>query len=668
MKKIIFLVFSLLLFVFAFIQAKPVECELTKAFVNPSSDLAKLAALSSSYLNVILETDNEENLEELKHQLPEISGLDVKAVTDVYRDYPENFLTEKTRKLLENKNYSEIEKESLERLYSPLGIFIAPPDNDPYLLATEYVLKNTSGEEVKKFNGKFYLLKRYKIKNKNDIEKFLETQKNTNEGTVYLSGPPVHSYITGNKSSFEINFICIISTLALIFLCKYYFKSIKVIIPISLSILYGFLLGYSVSTIIFSHLHVLTFVFATSLIGISLDYSLHYFLTGKEEGFRKNLTASMLTTVLAFMTLIFSDMEILKQIAVFTSFGLLGVYLFVTVVFPKNFKIETGCFPKINFVKFKPVFLTLIALVIIVGAFRLEFSDNIKNLYKPPENLLKAEKIYKEVFSPKNTEFILIKGKNIDEIIEKEEKIGINNSVSLSDFIQSKAKQTENQKLVKNLYNTNLDKYGTFLNKDIIKNIKNKELKLYDTEKFPLNKEFMLDKNTSYIIVNGHYNNSISPTEEMNKYMKDLRKECIFLAPFVYCVLFILLSLFFGFKNSLKIIISPLLGVIFSICLISLLGENINLFNILALFLITGFSLDYSIFRLNSGEKSKDAVFMSMLSTAFSFLMLSFTGFKLISTLGLTLFLGISVSYLLSLFIIKPNNNQAETKKIQNDM
>ena len=169
MKKIIFLVFSLLLFVFAFIQAKPVECELTKAFVNPSSDLAKLAALSSSYLNVILETDNEENLEELKHQLPEISGLDVKAVTDVYRDYPENFLTEKTRKLLENKNYSEIEKESLERLYSPLGIFIAPPDNDPYLLATEYVLKNTSGEEVKKFNGKFYLLKRYKIKNKNDI-------------------------------------------------------------------------------------------------------------------------------------------------------------------------------------------------------------------------------------------------------------------------------------------------------------------------------------------------------------------------------------------------------------------------------------------------------------------------------------------------------------------
>ena len=52
-------------------------------------------------------------------------------------------------------------------------------------------------------------------------------------------------------------------------------------------------------------------------------------------------------------------------------------------------------------------------------------------------------------------------------------------------------------------------------------------------------------------------------------------------------------------------------------------------------------------------RQRSDAVFMSALSTAFSFLLLSFTGFKLISSLALTLFLGITVSYLLSLFMIK---------------
>lgn len=658
MKRIIFILLSVLFFIFAFFRANPIENELTKAFINPESYVVKLAGLSSSYLNVILEGDTEDEVEDLKSLLPENQGVNIKEVTDIYRDYPENFLSENTRTKLIEENYEQFAQESLERVYSPLGIFIAPPDSDPYLLATDFVIQNTGGEDIKKINNKVYSLKRFKINNLEDTAKFIEAQKSAEHGKIYLAGAPVHSYLTSQKSAFEINIICIISTLGLILLCRYYFKSIKILIPISLSILYGFLLGYSVSAIIFSRLHILTFVFSTSLIGISLDYSLHYFLTGKEKGFRKNLTASMLTTVLAFMTLTFSNMEILKQIAVFTSFGLLGVYLFVLIVFPKEFKFTHRDFPKIRIAKLKPVFLTIIALVIIAGGLKLKFNDDIKNLYKPSKNLTTAEKIYKDIFNPQNTEFILVKGKNTDDILEQEEKMQIKDSLSLANFVSSKSRQLENQTLVKKLYQKNLDEYGKFLGQENIDKIKNKEFKLYDTERFPLNKDFMLDKNTSYILINGHQEGSISPSGEMSRELKSLRKECITLAPVVYGVLLILLSFFFGFKNSLKIIISPLLGVIFSIGLISLLGEEINLFNILALFLITGFSLDYSIFRLNSSEKSKDAVFMSALSTAFSFLMLSFTGFKLISTLGLTLFLGITTSYLLSLFMIKSTHER----------
>src|SRR5699024_7731103 len=120
-------------------------------------------------------------------------------------------------------------------------------------------------------------------------------------------------------------------TIALILLFKFYFKNIKILIPVILSILFGFLFGFSISTLIFKKLHILTFVFSTTLIGIRLDYSLHSFLVGDEKNFIKNLTVSMLTTVFAFLILLFSNMEILKQIAVFTSFGLIGVYLFVVV-------------------------------------------------------------------------------------------------------------------------------------------------------------------------------------------------------------------------------------------------------------------------------------------------------------------------------------------------
>ena len=78
-----------------------------------------------------------------------------------------------------------------------------------------------------------------------------------------------------------------------------------------------------------------------------------------------------------------------------------------------------------------------------------------------------------------------------------------------------------------------------------------------------------------------------------------------------------------------------------------------NLFHIFAMFLILGFTLDYSIFRISGIEKSNDAVLISCLTTSFSFFLLIFTSFKLISSLGFVLSIGLMTSYLFSLILIK---------------
>ena len=122
----------------------------------------------------------------------------------------------------------------------------------------------------------------------------------------------------------------------------------------------------------------------------------------------------------------------------------------------------------------------------------------------------------------------------------------------------------------------------------------------------------------------------------------------------MFAVLFIVLNFTYGIKKSAQILTAPLCGALFA----AAVSGELNLFNILALFLIPGFSIDYSIFRMNGGKKSKDAVFMSFASTAFSFLLLSFTGFKVISSLGFTLFCGITASYILSLFVIKSKHEK----------
>lgn len=663
-KKILFLIFSILLFISALLYSVPPETELMQAFISPDSvlekNIVKLASLSSKRVNIIFEGESLEEVESLKADFPQ-NNTNFQDVIEIYKNYPANFLSDKKRELIKEKNYNELERTALEGIYNPFGFYPVPINQDPYLLSTDFVtqLAKFAGDSTAEYNGKYYAISHLDIQNDSDIK---ELAKKAEHKSVYLTGTPIHSYFTSAKSNIEINIICIISSIALILLCKFYFKSFKIVLPIILSILFGFMFGYSFSALIFQKLHILTFVFSTSLIGISLDYSLHYFLTGDETGFKKSLTSSMVTTVLAFSALLFSNIEVLRQIAVFTSFGLFGVYLFVLIILPL-FKVKQG-FAGFKRIKVpKRAILILVIFIIVAGSFRLNFNDNIRSFYSPPKNLAYAESLYKKVFNPPNPEFIILSGNSIDEIIERQEELNLKDALGLANFISSKSRQNENISLVKTLYKEDWKNYQKLLGFEL----KEPEYKVYDTENFPLNKEFMLDKNTGFVMVNHAVDGSINIPDEISGILKRLRLQCLKLLPAVFIILFVFLSFIYGIKNAAKISLSPLVSVIFTVALLSLAGESINLFNILALFLIIGFSLDYSIFRLNSGEKSKDAVFMSALSTAFSFFLLSFTGFKLINSLASTLCIGITCSYILSLFMIKSKHEQEKRSQTGNN-
>ena len=656
-KKIIFFLIATIIFIVGIFSLKGIDTEITRAFLDNNSNLIKLAQLSSKNLNIIFESNNPQKIEELKNEYRQYNPI-FSDVIKIYGSYPENFLSEDIKSQLEKKDYKTIENDALIRLYNPFGIFLADPSNDPYMLSGDFLnsLSKRYETEIKEYQGKFYSSAQIEINNNKDLENILNKQKELKDGKIYLTGTPIHSYLASKNSSLEINIICIISTLALILLCKFYFKSYKIILPILASIIFGFLMGFSVSSIIFHKIHILTFVFSTSLIGISLDYSLHYYLNDNNKLFIKNLTNSMLTTVFAFLILNFSGIELLKQIGIFTASGLLGVYLFVVFILSKNDDYKINSLPKFDLVKFKPLILSVILGITVLGFFNLKFNDNLKNLYTPPKGLIKSETLNQELFGQKNIKYILINGKNTNEMLEKEEKLNIKNSISLSDFIFSTNRQKENFLLVKELYRNNLKSYGKFLSQAQIKALENKNFAHYDVENFPLKQKFMLDNNTSFIITSENADNAIDPALEISKELKKIRIQCLKLFPIVFVILYLFLSFNYGLKQAFRIIISPLLGILFSISIISLFNIPINLFNILALFLILGFSLDYSIFRTQNCEKSKDAVFISFLSTAFSFLMLSFVRFKLISSLGITLFIGITISYLLSLFMIKSGN------------
>ncbi len=642
MKKIriILIIIFILLAITGICRLKPVETGLLQGFLNSDyNELIKLSNMSSSTIGVLIESDDIDKLEETKSNLPAPEDFD--ELIELYKNHPENFITPHRRTLLKNKKYNELAQESLQQLYNPMGIFIQTPDKDPYLFVTDYIisLKNPYFDnDIKEFDGKYYT--RISVP-ASEIKNLMKLQKKS-PAKIYLTGTPVHTFVTSQKSAVEINIICIISLLALVFLCKKYFNSIKILIPIALSIAFGFGTGFFASSAIFGQLHILTIVFATSLIGISLDYSLHYVIN---KNIVKNLTVSMITTVTAFFLLTLSGVELLKQIGIFTGFGLIGVYLFVVFFLPL-FKIssehKTLTYPNIP----KKIIFASVIILSVIGLFKLQTSDDIKTLYSPPKTLLNAEILNQKVFPAPKASFITVKGNNIEEILQNEEALTdkLNTDyVSMSKLIPSEKRQTENIKLVNELYANNLSSYADFPVQ--------KPQKSPKPVSFDLKNKFMLDDKTSFIIVFDENSGNINLKHDISEIMKNLRYRCIKIIPIIFIMYFILLSAFFKPKKALKIIASPLIASIFAISAISLLGRPINMFHILSIFLILGFSLDYSIFM--SDKSSKDAVFISFASSFLSFLLLAFTSFKLISSMGLMLSTGLLVSYILSLTLFR---------------
>ena len=141
-KRIIFITISIIFFLSAIIFTKPVETELMKAFISPHSkfeeNLLKLADISSKKINIIAEAQTLDELENLKSEFAG-DNQNFGEIIDIYKKYPANFLSENKKSLIKNKNYNQLEQEGLEGIYNPIGIYAAPINKDPYLLATDFV-------------------------------------------------------------------------------------------------------------------------------------------------------------------------------------------------------------------------------------------------------------------------------------------------------------------------------------------------------------------------------------------------------------------------------------------------------------------------------------------------------------------------------------------------
>lgn len=682
------------------------ETNILKAiFSNNEKVIVDLSTKFSAKINVIVESDSAETAEttaknyygQIDQTKMKTSDADIKGIIENYERHHYGLLSTKSEKLLREKNYEQIEHNALELLYNPIMQPIGSIDDDPFLLLTDYVMSLSTTHDISNFtpiqlNDKYYSLIMLNVDGdtalspsimNEEVKRLVILQKelSTKDVKIYLTGTPVHSYYASTKSAGEINLICILSSLFIIGLIYFYFRSLKPLLPIAVTIGAGIWAGFLVTSLIFPTVHILTFVFSTTLIGICVDYTLHFFVSHEKDTscdevikeIFKSLSVSLLTTASAFIVMLFSNFILLKQIAVFTVTGLATVYLFVILFYPlfctniynpahiKHFSIPE---------KFTKPILIAAGIIIAVGLFRIHFDDNIKNMYVPPKHLLNAEKLQSELIkSNEMMSIFVIEGKNLQELLEKEESITYElskNNVefqSLSKYLPSLKRQKSVQNLKKELYLKRLNDYAVFLPSDKRREVIDEALTPYPLNyniKFEaLKNNFLINENTSIVAAFGYEGGEINGNRVIN-FQKDISSQikkcriiCLSLLLPIFAILYLLLAKIYNFKSAGKIVLPSILAGGVSLGLLGIFNQPVNLFHIIAVFLIIGFGLDYSVFRFGGAKKSADAVLISCLTSVFSFTLLALTGFKLISSLGIILATGLLFSYIFSLVCIK---------------
>ncbi|MFT5608946.1 MAG: putative exporter, partial [Parvicella sp.] len=143
-----------------------------------------------------------------------------------------------------------------------------------------------------------------------------------------------------SKSKQDIGLITTGSGVGVILLLLIAFRSIRSFVLPVVSIALGVGIAFLTLHLVYGKVHVLTIVFGASLIGIVVDYSLHYFYhqasgknsTADSRVLHRALLLSLLTSLIGYSALGFSSLEALQKVALFSCVGLVVAWLSVVSV------------------------------------------------------------------------------------------------------------------------------------------------------------------------------------------------------------------------------------------------------------------------------------------------------------------------------------------------
>lgn len=234
---------------------------------------------------------------------------------------------------------------------------------------------------------------------------------------IEAAGVPLFTDAIAARAQRELTFIGTLSTISVFALAWALFGSPFVLLLMAGTILLGFTLALGAAFAVFGTLSLITFVFGATLIGVSIDYSSHWFAlktAGESAQARRRrmagaLLSAALSTAAAYCTLALTPLPGLRQMAVLAACGVVGTLFTVLTVLPRLerwvpkdqtrlMRLIAQALPKLPRLDAsalrRPAVLfglAIFAAALLFGLSRMQFDAGIRDLQGAPQKLLESQ-------------------------------------------------------------------------------------------------------------------------------------------------------------------------------------------------------------------------------------------------------------------------------------
>ena len=447
------------------------------------------------------------------------------------------------------------------------------------------------------------------------------------------------------------------ATLGILLLLLLAFRRWRVLLAF-VPVLVGMLFGAVACVALFGHMHVMTLVLGSSLIGVAVDYPLHYL--SKSWSLKpwrswpalrltlSGLTLSLITSAIGYLALAWTPFPALTQIAVFSAAGLLGAYLSAVCLLPallNNVELQPAQWPlrlAERLVQLRetllehvrtPVLLALLIAFCAGGLVQLQSKNDIRQWVGAPQRLTdEAQTIARITGYQPTSQFFLVRGANQQQLLERQAALSerlqqlvnldkLQGYLALDQLLSPPSQQQQVREALSKLpqYWQPLLELGVPLAalQTELQQLQNLPAEDIDAALAgPLGEPYRTlwlgptaDGVAAMTSLQGLNNPSLLRVQALDLpgvMLVDRLGELnnVFAATQISaaelklasCVLIVLVLIVpFGFGGALRIVALPLLAALCSLASLGWLGQPLTLFSLFGLLLVTAISVDYAI-------------------------------------------------------------------------